>query len=509
MALGHVSTAAGAVGFLDARSNHVDPQVALTERGAALVATRVVSDGSRARAISLSSRRGPAARWTPPRRLAAPGARGHRVALNERRDALVVWSDPMGVRSAHRRGAAGAWTTRTVPGVAGAHEILAVDLDRAGIARMLLRGPDGYRLTSRVPPRGEWTRLRDIGIPADAEVARDGAAFDRGVAIIGWQQSRGLLGVTRVGGAGSAILANDSLSAPSVAAGRARAAAAWRGPGGRPGLAYWTAQGGWSVEAAPGVIAAGSRPRVGVNSRGAALVQWAADGSPFGGAYRPARAGAWIGTAAAWGTGFLRRRSVLFADPQAEGLRKRIGLPAGGLTNPASALRVVHADDRGDVLALLTAPDQSAFALLRRRGGETTPWRGAAIAGVGGAQPAVTGNRRGDLVAAFLSPSEFVDGDLNSAVASFTPTLRVRGPRLAKTRERLSLRLTVPDRGVLRIRLTTAGGRVVRSRQIGVARGARVLQITAPKRAGQYQIRVWLRAADGRGYGARRILSVD
>jgi hypothetical protein len=343
----------------------------------------------------------------------------------------------------------------------------------------------------------------------DAELLPGGAQLDASGALHAvWRTSEGRIETARLNAEGELfgiqIVAMASATAPVLAVSGIHRVIAWQGAGGTPML-YHSNSG---VNSANGRIAEDTSIRLDISSRGAALAQWTPAGSAFGGAYWTPKRRQWTGTASAWGEGFLRSRSALFADPEAEVLRKRIGIPAGELRADGTELQVVHADDRGDVLALLTAPGAGSFAILRRHEGERTAWRPAAVAGIGGARPVVAGNRRGDLVAAFLSPSEFADGDLNSAIASFTPTFRIAGASVVKRRQRISLRLSVPETGALRLRVTTPSGRVLTSRRIGIRRGTRLVRITMPPTAGRYHVRAALRASDGRGYSARRGIRV-
>ena len=496
--------AAAEVGFLDARGDHRDPRLTLTERGAALAATRVGPTGAMPTEVSVSSRPGPLTQWSRPRRFAAAGVLEHRVALNERRDALVVWRGAQGIHAAWRRGPRGRWRVGPVPAADGATRITFAGVTRDGVAHLLLRSPAGYLHLTRA---GAWSDPAPAPIPAGADLSEAGAALERtGRLIVAWRTADGVIAMSRLGpGATVETLDADAAGAPVVATGGAHAALAWAGAGGAPRLVHLST--GGTVFAGPGRVAAGAAIDLAVAATGGALAQWtAADGSGIGGSYWSPKRGRWIATASAWGRGFLRSRAVFFADPAREGGRRRVGLPPGELRAPETTLRVVHADGRGDVSALLRATGGTT-AVLRRRAPQGSVWRTAAVAGLGGA--AITaGNARGDVVVAFLSPSEFVEGDLNSAVASVSPSIEIDAARTTAARRRLRVRLTLPDTGAVRLRLVDARGRVVSGRGFGAGRGVRGLVLTPPGRPGGYRLRVTLRGADGRGYSASRPLRV-
>ena len=92
------------VGVLDSRGNHIDPQAAIADNGAAIVATRIAEPGEPSRALSVSTRPQSLARWNAPVRMLAARAERHLVAVNSDGERLVAWQSPGEIWVARRRG---------------------------------------------------------------------------------------------------------------------------------------------------------------------------------------------------------------------------------------------------------------------------------------------------------------------------------------------------------------------------------------------------------------------
>ena len=343
-----------------------------------------------------------------------------------------------------------------------------------------------------------------LQLPPGAEIAEGGVMFAGERAIVAWGVTTGGVGLatrqTPLADWETYVVAAESTSAPRAAiTDDGAAGAVWLGQDRVPVLARRLPGAQWSL--ATLAATAADAPDLQINRRGALLVQWTpAPNSAVGGAYHPANRNRWIPTSADRGRGFLRRNQVDWIDAARE--RTRAGLPSGA----ADSLRVTHVDERGDVFATVRDPQVGSLSLVRRRAGAARPWRVAAVAAIGAGRSRVVANARGDLVVAFLTPSEFVPGADNSGIATTSPGVAVRGPRRVERRGRVPLRVVVPDSGTLTLTLRPARGQILRNRT--VARRSPLIYIRAPRRAGTYLINLTLRTPDGRRYLGRHLIRV-
>lgn len=265
---------------------------AAAEGGRMLAAWVRAPAGTRGRAeVHVATRpAGPAARWTPARRLSGPGVDAPRVALNPRGDAAVVWVKGRRLVAAVRRGPGGAWSRRPVADAGAGVQATRLVIDRVGRPTVMWseRAGDGFlvRVATRVSPRAGWAlrppRLRTPGPDPPA------LALGRAGALVAWSADGGVRASRTAAGAFErpVELGRDA-GAPAVAlSGGGAALGAWGVslPGGTPVVLAAVRPPGSDAWSGSDDVGIGLRAVAGINDRGDAVVAWSLDepGSPQG-----------------------------------------------------------------------------------------------------------------------------------------------------------------------------------------------------------------------------------
>jgi len=420
---------------------------------------------------------------------------------------LVAWQSDGEIWAARPARGGKRWERVTLDTGPQVRALLAVGISAGGIAQVIWRTDTGVTAAHASPGAGRFSRAAVLALPPSTSVSSAGVAVAGERAIVAWHDAT-------TGAVGAAMRRSPSAEwEAQVVTGQAGGAPvaatnaaglgglSWRAATGVPVMARRAPGGLWEVR--PGVGIAAGAPDIQINRRGALLVQWdPVLPSTTGGAYHPANRDRWLPTDVARGRGYLRRREVAWINAERERLRK--GLPK---LVPDADMQVFHVDERGDVFGTVTDSRTGSLTLLQHPERRTSRWSTKAVSAIGIDRPRIAANARGDVVVAFLTPSEFVPGTLNSGIATTSSAIGVRGVQRPAKGRSFILRAAVPDKGRLTI-VMRRSGRVIRTRSLTVGRRPQFLRLRAPRATGVLRLELTLRTPDGRSYSAPYIVRV-